>query len=63
MLRQVSKQYIGDGVYAEDDGWDIILTTEDGITVHNTIVLEPSVVESLERYIAAVRESRKRDTE
>jgi len=35
------KEYIGDGIYAEyDDYGDIILTTEDGISVTNRIVVD-----------------------
>lgn len=44
------KQYIGDGVYANYDGWAITLTTEDGTTVTNRIVLEPEVLYSLIEY-------------
>lgn len=41
------KTYIGDGVYLEYNGYDLILTTEDGISVTNRIVLEPEVYTSL----------------
>lgn len=43
----MSKIYIGDGVYALFDGLDIVLTTENGVDVTNTIVLEPSVLKAL----------------
>lgn len=37
----IEKAYIGDGVYAEVDAYDrLILTTENGISVTNIIVLE-----------------------
>lgn len=42
-----TKAYIGDGVYADLDGFAVVLTTEDGISVQNRIVLEPEIVESL----------------
>ena len=48
------KEYIGDGVYAECDGTEIVLTTEDGIHIGNRIVLEPEVIKSLLRFIQDV---------
>lgn len=39
-MSKAEKQYIGDGVYAEFDGWALLLTTENGIEATNTIVLE-----------------------
>ena len=45
------KVYLGDAVYAAATDWgDIILTTEDGISVTNKIVLDPGVYEALYRY-------------
>jgi hypothetical protein len=44
------KQYIGDGVYADFDGWHIKLTTENGIEVLQTIFLEPEVFHALVQY-------------
>jgi ribosomal protein L14 len=37
------KRYVGDGVYIDFDGFSIVLTTEDGRSVTNRIVLEPEV--------------------
>ena len=37
------KEYIGDGVYARQEHDTIVLTTEDGIAITNTIVLEYDV--------------------
>lgn len=37
------KVYLGDAVYARFDGYAIVLTTEDGLSTTNTIVLEPEV--------------------
>lgn len=45
------KIYIGDGAYAEFDGYSIILTTENGISIQNRIVLEPEVWMNLERWV------------
>ena len=50
------KEYIGDGVYAYYDGFNIVLTVEDGISVTNTIFLEPSVWENACRYVEGVKD-------
>jgi|688.fasta_scaffold2269023_2 hypothetical protein len=44
------KDYLGDGVYADFDGFAFVLTTENGVSVTNTIVLEPQVMSALARY-------------
>lgn len=43
------KTYLGDSVYAEWDGYGIILTTENGYTddPRNRIVLEPDIYAAL----------------
>ena len=47
------KEYLGDGVYAQTDSrMGIVLTTEDGISVINTIYLEPAVFQALLRFAA-----------
>ena len=46
-----NKQYIGDGVYVELTDYGFILTTENGVEVTNTIVLEPQVAKELIDYI------------
>jgi hypothetical protein len=38
------KVYVGDGVYVEMDHLDVVLTTEDGLSVTNRIVLDWDVV-------------------
>lgn len=47
--------YLGDGVYADFDGFSIILTTEDGISITNRIVLEPEVLAALTTYVERLR--------
>lgn len=49
----MSKRYLGDGVYADydEEGYHLILTTENGIQVENVIYLDPSVIHSLLEYI------------
>ena len=45
----MKKTYIGDSVYADFDGYSIILTTENGYAddPRNRIVLDPQVYEAL----------------
>lgn len=50
-----TKEYIGDGVYAATDGYALILTTEDGISVTNTVVLEPREWVKLTEYVEALK--------
>lgn len=46
-----NKDYLGDGVYADYDGYQIALTAEDGTQVTNgPIFLEPAVLVALGRY-------------
>lgn len=44
------KQYLGDSVYADCDGYGILLTTENGYGPTNSIYLEPEVYHALLRY-------------
>lgn len=48
----MAKTYLGDGVYVAEDGEGIRLTTEDGISVTNTIFIEPEVYEALLKFMA-----------
>jgi hypothetical protein len=48
-MQKFEKTYIGDAVYVESDGYHIILTTEDGISSTNRILLEDEVLEALLR--------------
>lgn len=49
------KVYLGDGCYAAFDGFGIVLTTENGIAVTNTIVLEPETLAALVAFAERVR--------
>ena len=55
------KQYIGDSVWADFDGYRIVLTTENGIPSRpsNKIAIEPSILKALNRYHKWVREELK----
>lgn len=44
------KEYLGDSVYVDFDGWYITLTTENGYGPSNTIHLEPEVMANLMDY-------------
>ena len=46
-----TKQYLGDAVYADYDGYMIELTTENGIGATNRVYLEPEVVTAFLAYI------------
>jgi hypothetical protein len=50
------KEYLGDGVYAAHDDFQIVLTTENGVSVQNTVYLDPSVFAALVRYEASLRD-------
>ena len=53
MSQGIRKEYLGDSVYVETDGYVICLTTENGFTSDpsNCIVLEMEVYENLEKYV------------
>jgi hypothetical protein len=41
------KSYLGDGVYAESQSGGILLTSENGVSVLDSIFLEPEVLDAL----------------
>jgi hypothetical protein len=55
------KDYLGDSVYADTDGWAIVLTTENGYGPSNTIVLEPEVLTALNNYAKRIHENKSTD--
>ena len=55
----MSKVYLGDGVYADIENGMLKLTTENGVSVTNTIYLEPSVWQELVIYVSNVIENMK----
>jgi hypothetical protein len=52
------KEYIGDSVYAEWDGYGVVLTTENGFRPTNRIYLEPGVVAALAKFIREAHDER-----
>jgi hypothetical protein len=57
------KQYLGDGAYVQEGSYvgEFILTTEDGVSVQNVVVLGPVEIENLLMYLAARREAHDAD--
>ena len=49
------KAYLGDGCYVDFDGFALVLTTENGITTTNRVVLEPEVYAALVQYVTRLR--------
>lgn len=56
----MAKQYLGDGIYVDFDGYALWLTAEDGtqvINMINTICLEPEVYAALVRYVDELKQA------
>lgn len=51
----MAKEYLGDGVYIEDQGYHVVLTTEDGISVTNRIFMDRQVEKNLRQYMERLR--------
>ena len=47
--------YLGDGLYADFDGYQVELYAHDGITKTNQVYLEPSVLEAFWEYVKKLR--------
>ena len=54
-----NRAYLGDSVYAEFDGYHVVLTTNNGYPddPRNVIALEPAVYSSLLRFVGHVTRS------
>ena len=57
----IPKDYMGDGIYIEDLGYTVALTTENGIDVLNRVLIEPTEWEAIKRYMTRVENKRKGD--
>jgi hypothetical protein len=57
------KTYLGDGVYANENGEYVVLTTEDGITITNTVYIDEDVWRALKRFVATREERNQRQFE
>jgi hypothetical protein len=51
-MTKVEKTYLGDGLYAHDDGFHIWLTTLEG----NEVALEAGVLQNFIKYLGGARE-------
>ena len=49
------KTYLGDGCYVDFDGYSLTLTTENGVSTQNIIVLEPEVYSALIAFVDRLR--------
>ena len=49
------KVYLGDGAYAEFDGYGSVLTAENGIEATDTVYFEPEVLKAFEMFVADIR--------
>uniref|UniRef100_A0A6M3LR42 Uncharacterized protein n=1 Tax=viral metagenome TaxID=1070528 RepID=A0A6M3LR42_9ZZZZ len=58
MEKRKFEEYLGDGLYADFDGYQIILSANDRVGGDNStdrVALEPGVVTSFLQYIARLR--------
>lgn len=53
-------EYLGDGAYIDYDGYQIWVTTTNGISITNEIAFEPEVMENLIKYWNKILELRKK---
>ena len=53
------KEYLGDGVYVDYDGCNIVLTTENGFMVTNTIYFEVDFIKELSNYLERIKNNNK----
>lgn len=50
------KEYLGDGVYAGNDGWNVWVWASDGVEVtYGPVAFEPGTLEALIRYNRRIR--------
>lgn len=50
-----TKRYLGDGLYASDDGYQLCLSASNGIETHDEVYLDGDVLVSLFRYLEEKR--------
>lgn len=50
MARLTERVYLGDGLFASYDGWQIKLAANNGITDHDVVFLDPSVISAFIAY-------------
>jgi len=55
MSNTPKKVYLGDGAYAEYDGYGIVLTAENGVEVTDSVYLESNAWENLKRFVDSIK--------
>lgn len=55
-MTTLPKDYIGDSVYIEDNGYGVTLTTENGFGPSNTVIMEPSVIHAFQNYLERMKQ-------
>lgn len=55
-MAEKMRTYLGDGLYAEFDGFQIRLFAHNGVTHTNEVYLEPAVLQSFLKFIEQVKE-------
>ena len=58
-IADTNRVYLGDGAYAEYDGYSITLTTSNGIRDMNTVVLEPEVLAEFLRFVTTLQKEKR----
>lgn len=59
MVMTTDKFYVGDGVYAKFDGNGIILTSENGMEITNSIYLECETWDNLFKWVIQIQKTLK----
>lgn len=52
-----TKVYLGDGLYADHDGYQLCLTAENGMDVSDTVYLDSEVWAALVRYVKRIHDA------
>ncbi len=50
-MGNMAKRYLGDGAFVEHDGYQLVLTAENGREVTDTVALEPAAWAELLRFV------------
>lgn len=53
------REYLGDGLYADFDGYQILLAANNGITDTDVVYLEPEVLKKFFTYIELIEQIKK----
>lgn len=57
------RKYLGDGLYADFDGYQIVLAANNGITDTNVVYLEPEVLNKFFAYVELIEQIKKQHME